>query len=249
VTEPVGVPAIRGSDFPENEVGTLATVLERMLERTRAFVERESRFTRDASHELRTPLAIISSSVELIEVRGEVPAHVAKPLKRIADAARQMEQAVDLLLLLAREERSRSPEEEVLLLPLVERIVITESMRYDAEHFDVSVSIPANCRIRFNEAVAMVILSNLIGNVFRHNEVATLEIDVQGSSVVISDSGHGIPPAVLSEFQTRSVQTGGGVPGLGLSIVARLCQVHGIQLNVATSSSGTVARVGLLQEV
>jgi signal transduction histidine kinase len=242
------VPQISARDFPANEVGTLARTLEEMLERTRAFVERESRFTRDASHELRTPLAVISSSVELIAVRGEVPPPISKPLKRIADAARQMEQSVDLLLLLAREERSRSAGEDVLLLPLVERIVIAESMRFDAARFDVMVSIPANCRSRFNEAVATVILSNLIGNVFRHNETAALSIGVIGSDLVIADNGRGVPPAVLAALDGGSAPAGGGTRGLGLSIVARLCQVHSIPLHLDSSSSGTVAKVGLLRD-
>jgi len=68
--QPGGLPRMVPGDFPNNEVGTLARTIQLLLERTRAFVERESRFTRDASHELRTPLAVIKSSVELIESKG-----------------------------------------------------------------------------------------------------------------------------------------------------------------------------------
>lgn len=247
-TKPGAVPQISASEFPANEVGTLATTLEQMLDRTRAFVDRESRFTRDASHELRTPLAIIRSSVELIAVRGEVPASIAKPLERITEAARQMEQSVDLLLLLAREEQGQSPEEDVLLLPLVERIVIAESMRFGAAKFDVRVSIPAGCRIRFAEAVATVILSNLIGNVFRHNEAAALDIAIEGSDLIVRDDGRGIPPAALAALENPSAPVGLRKGGIGLSIVARLCQVHGIPLHLESSCRGTVVKVGLLRE-
>lgn len=241
------VPQISAKAFPANEVGTLAATLERMLERTRAFVERESRFTRDASHELRTPLAIIRSSVELIEARGEVPPAAAKPLKRIADAARQMEQSVDLLLMLAREERAQSPADDLLLLPLVERIVLAESMRFDTAGFEVAVSVPQQCRIAVNETVASVILSNLIGNAFRHNKPTAVEILADGADVVVRDRGRGIPAAALEAFESDSPPLAGAGGGLGLSIVGRLCRVHGIPLRIQASSTGTEARIGLVR--
>jgi signal transduction histidine kinase len=97
---------------------------------------------------LRTPLAIIKSSVELIEARGGLPGTLGKPIRRVAEAVRQMEQSVELLLLLAREEQARSPEQDLLLLPLVERLVLTESARYDAAAFNVLVSIPPDSRSR-----------------------------------------------------------------------------------------------------
>jgi signal transduction histidine kinase len=117
--QPGGLPRMVPGDFPDNEVGTLARTIQQMLERTRAFVERESRFTRDASHQLRTPLAVIKSSVELIESSGGLPGTLSKPIRRAAEAVRQMEQSVDLLLLLAREEQAKSPEQDLLLLPLI----------------------------------------------------------------------------------------------------------------------------------
>ena len=245
--QPGGLPRMVYGDFPDHEVGILASTIQLMLERTHAFVERESRFTRDASHELRTPLAIIKSSVELIQSRGGLPGTLTKPMRRVAEAVRQMEQSVELLLLLAREEQAQSPEQDILLLPLVERLVLTESARYDAAAFNVLVSIPSDCRTPFNEAVVSMILSNLIGNVFRHNTAVDVLVAAEGTDVLIRDNGCGIPENILVGLEEGSAIADVPQRGLGLPIVSRLCRVHSIPFRVESSLSGTTIRIGLLR--
>lgn len=247
--QPGKVPHISAGDFPDNEIGLLASTLEAMLTRTRAFIEREIRFTSDASHELRTPIAVIRSSAELVESQDKLPASVANPLRRIREAARQMEQSVDLLLLLGREQRVQSAREEVLLLPLVENVVLAETVRLDAASFDVSIEIPENCSALVNERVAETILGNLVANVFTHAAPGKLRIYVEGTDLLVSDRGPGIAPNMLSPFSEEDPgQAGQSAAGLGLSIVARLCKLHDIPfaLNLAPGG-GTAARIGLLR--
>jgi signal transduction histidine kinase len=246
--QPGGLPRMVPGDFPDNEVGILARTIQLMLERTHAFVERESRFTRDASHELRTPLAVIKSSVELIQSRGRLPGTLTKPMRRVAEAVRQMEQSVELLLLLAREEQAQSPEQDLLLLPLVERLVLTESARYDAGAFNVLVSMPSDTKTPFNEAVVSMILSNLIGNAFRHNTAVDVLVAAEGTDVLIRDSGRGIPENVLVGLDEGSATADAPQRGLGLPIVSRLCRVHSIPFGVQSSPAGTSVRIGLLRK-
>jgi signal transduction histidine kinase len=242
------VPRISAASFPNNEIGILASTLEQMLDRTRAFVDRETRFTRDASHELRTPLSVIRTSAELIESRGDVPIGMRKPLRRISDAVSQMEQSIDLLLLLGREERAQSPSAEAPLLPLLEKIVLAESARYRADAFDVRAAVSPEARIWVNESVATAVLSNLIGNVFKHTSPGVLCISVVNGDVLIADEGTGIPADLLSELRREQPQmTVNGRSGLGLSIVWRLCRVHGIEVDAESGPGGTTVRVGIVR--
>ncbi|MEQ9564397.1 MAG: hypothetical protein RLN85_00965, partial [Pseudomonadales bacterium] len=57
---------IESSRFGDDEVGVLATTIEKTLERISAFVERERYFTSSASHELRTPITVITGALELL---------------------------------------------------------------------------------------------------------------------------------------------------------------------------------------
>lgn len=240
------VPRIRSADFPRNEVGTLAATLEAMLERIRAFVEREVSFTRDASHELRTPLSVIRSSVELIESKGPVAAPIERPLRRIGEAALQMEQAIAMLLLLAREERAQSAGAAAFLLPLVERVVLAESARWGGEGFRIDVAVPEDARLAIDESVAAAILGNLVGNAFRHTEAGPLRIAAEGERVVVSDQGGGIPAGILATLGEGSRARARGA-GFGLSIVARLCRVHGIRFELESGEGGTAASVALIR--
>ena len=69
---PTQLPAGFADGFPDDEVGTLARGLERLIGRVDAFVLREREFTRDASHELRTPLAVIRSACERLGARTDL---------------------------------------------------------------------------------------------------------------------------------------------------------------------------------
>ncbi len=240
------IPRVSASAFPPNEIGLLAATLEQSFDRVRAFVERESRFTRDVSHELRTPLAVIRSASELVEVQRDLPLAISKPLHRISEAAVDMERTVELLLLLAREENSKPRPENVPLLPLVELAVLRASERFDGAGHRVRVEVPEGRAIRVNPTVAAIVLNNLIENAFQHSRGGRLAILMQDDELVIADSGPGIPGNVSEYlYQPFSKGEGSGGHGLGLSIVRRLCDHNDIALAVESpTNGGTTIRLG-----
>jgi len=124
---------------------------------------------------------------------------------------------------------------------------LTESARYDAGAFNVLVSMPSDTKTPFNEAVVSMILSNLIGNAFRHNTAVDLLVDAEGTDVLIRDSGRGIPENVLVGLDEESAIADAPQRGLGLRIVSRLCRVHSIPFRVDSSPAGTTIRIGLLR--
>ena len=233
------IPRVSAKAFPANEIGLLAATLEQAFDRIRAFVEREGRFTRDASHELRTPLAVIRSAAELIETQPALPRQISRPTRRIADAAREMERTIDLLLLLAREENSTPQPENVPLLPLVEAAVLRASERFDGADQEVSIDVAEDRIIRINPTAAAIVLDNLIGNAFQHSRGGSLSIKAQGDDLVIADTGPGIPESVTGMiYQPFAKGDESSGHGLGLSIVRRLCDRNDIGLTFERSASG-----------
>jgi signal transduction histidine kinase len=241
---PDPIPRLSASEFPANEIGLLARALEQAFERIAAFVERESRFTREASHELRTPLAVIKSAAELIAAQpGSV---AAGPLGRIVDAAREMERTIDLLLSLAQEENARAEAEDMHLLPLIESAVLRAGELYCEADSRVSIAVPDGQRIRANRGAAAAILGNLIGNAFQHSRGGMIDINMDGGDLIIGDNGVGLPSNVSAAlFEPFAKGEASGGHGLGLSIVRRLCDANGIGLRIVSAvNGGTRIRLG-----
>ena len=83
-------------------------------------------FTRDAGHELRTPVAVFKGSLELLEQVEDRPAFEKKALMRMRRTVSDMESLLQTLLMLAREEDTASPSEDVDVNQVVAHPVVVK---------------------------------------------------------------------------------------------------------------------------
>jgi signal transduction histidine kinase len=244
------IPDLKVDEYPANEIGVLAGALAGAFSRIRSFVAREARFTRDASHELRTPLAIIRSSAELMSQHPVLAAELAPPLRRLEAAALDMEETMELLLALAREENSPSQKEIRPLLPFVETAVLHASQRFGHDSAHLVIDVPASRKVAANPTILTMILTNIVDNAFQHAHGSDVTIRSDGSRLTVADSGPGMAAEAIEGLFTAFAKGGSSDGhGLGLSIVQRLCNREGIGLEVATSgSTGTTVTLDLGDE-
>jgi signal transduction histidine kinase len=224
------------ADYPNNEIGVLARCMEQAVERIDAFIAREQEFTRDVSHELRTPVAVMTGALELLEKQGSADQDV---LRRMRSAVMLMEQNIETLLVLAREEPVQLTP-STALLPLVESVVIDQAPLLNGKSVDVEVAVNPGLRISAQRGMLQILLNNLISNAFQHTDQGKVAIHADdGKSLTITDTGTGIDPAiedkVFSSFVKGENSAGFGV---GLSIVKRLCERQGWQIDLQSSTSG-----------
>lgn len=236
------LPAGFSGDFPDDEVGTLARALERMIVRVDDFVAREREFTRDASHELRTPLAVIRSACERLATRDGLDIESRRQLDHVLQSARQLEQTVATLLALARERHAAETASEVSVLPLLERVIVDQAPLLEGRAVEVRLNVAADTKAYLPETVLHIVLSNLVGNAFAHTCTGEVVIDVDGPWLRIANPGSGIAEAGFRPFVKGDASAGFG---LGLAIVRRLGERHDIGLRFDTDGEGTVARLGL----
>jgi signal transduction histidine kinase len=209
-------------------------------------LEREKCFTRDTSHELRTPVAIIKNAVEVYQEKNHIH-HLESNnsessnaqinnnalINRISDAAMQMEQTVNTLLILAREEHNSENKILIQLLPLVEQSILDHSYILNGKAVEVDVTNNCNTQIHAQPGMLKVLLDNLLSNAFQYTNLGEVKVDFLNNQLEISDTGPGIDKNISSHITAPSVKGSQSTGyGFGLSIVKRLCEHQGWQLSV-----------------
>ena len=237
---------------PRDELGTLAAVLNDLLERLDRSFEEQRRFTADASHELRTPVAIISGEAELALSREDrTPAELRDALARVRAESDRLKHIVDDLFLLARAEAGDSimvPREVYLGEVAADSV---RALRSLAERKTVRLAFTGSEDLPFqgDEALLRRLFVNLLDNAIKYTPPGgdvTLTTERQNGDylVTVADTGPGIPvdaqPHIFDRFyrsdrDRRASATGGA--GLGLAIASWVAQTHGGSVALERSDS------------
>jgi signal transduction histidine kinase len=230
-----------------DELDRLAGVLNEMLERIRAEVQRVRRVTADAAHTLRTPLTTIRGTIELQLRSGKPQAEDLVPALEVLD------ESVGLLNRMLQLERLESgeaiPARVELRLDQLAREVC-EAVAIAAEERGVELAFSgAPVAVHGDGYQLRNAILNLLDNALRHTpRGGRIDVSVQvteaGARLRIEDSGPGVPPDKLERVFERfySEREDGAVGGLGLPIARAIARTHGGSL---TASSPKGARFDL----
>ena len=248
-----------------DEIRSLATTLNGMLDRLDALAERQQAFVDDAAHELRSPLASLRAQLEVADHVGDggsLPAQLLPDIERLSHL-------VDDLLVLARSGGGpTSSGGELIDLTVLLREIVD---RYAAAPVPVTlanagapISVVADeaaprfsggqgsVTVTASRADLLRVVTNLVDNAVRHASTrVTLSVgaDPSGTWLRVTDDGHGIPPAdrerVFERFtrldEARDRDTGG--TGLGLPIARELLRRNGAEVTLADATPGVHAEV------
>ncbi|MEJ8840471.1 sensor histidine kinase [Ramlibacter sp. AN1133] len=225
----------------DDEVGLLGRAFFDSTETLKRFLEREQLFTGDVSHELRTPLTVILGAAEVLQVRLAGQPELQDIAERIRRAAAEASGRLGALLLLA-----RAP--ETLHAPLTEvaGIVQAEAERYrpllQGKPVELAVSVAAGCvSVPARPELVATAVGNLIRNACQFTERGQVLVRVEPCSVVIEDTGPGIPPEIAARvFERREPGPVGSVQGtgLGLTIVRRVAEHLGWKVELLRGAEG-----------
>ncbi|MET7141152.1 HAMP domain-containing histidine kinase [Xanthomonas sp. PPL139] len=229
--------------FPDDEVGQLAEALDDYSARLTEVVQRDREFNADVSHELRTPLAVIRGATELLLTRPNLDEKVLQRLQRIQRAEQQCSDLIGSLLLLSRNERGQGHSN---VAKVAEQLIESHRAQLGGKPLQLLLEGERNLAIDAPEAALSVALGNLIGNAVKYTQEGQVVVRVLSDAVQVIDSGPGLSEedaAKLFQRGYRGTHAGhsqGG--GIGLSIVSRLCDLYGWQVNVRPGATkGVVA--------
>ena len=214
-----------GSFDANNEIQTLSDAISRLGERLNDFTSRERNFTRDASHELRSPLTVINIAADMLLSEQELSPPAYKSVIRIKRAIDDMRQLTEVFLLLARENEDALTTEDFYINDIIEEEIEQAGLLHKNKNILIKFQPRNRLKIKTSAPVMSVLLGNLIRNAVLYTEQGQVTISIDQQSVIISDSGQGIPASELNQlFQPfhRGENVNASGYGIGLTIVKRL---------------------------
>jgi two-component system sensor histidine kinase QseC len=225
-----------------SEMQPVMLALNGLLSRVGQLIESERRFTADAAHELRTPIAAIRTQAQVAGgARDEAERrHALQATLQGCDRATHL---VQQLLTLSRLEAS-APQQGPSQRQPCDLSALAQSVAADlapgalARQQELSLQADPGCCVAGDDTLLRALLRNLVDNALRYSppgaEVAiTVQASATGVRLTVDDSGPGLAADDLARLGERFYRPPGQAAsgsGLGWSIVQRIAQAHGAQV-------------------
>jgi signal transduction histidine kinase len=223
-----------------DEIATLATTFNEMLDRLEEAFATQRRFVDDAGHELRTPITVIRGHLELLE---DDPDERRNTMSLVMDELNRMQRIVNDLLVLAKAEQP-----DFLDLDTIDIAALTEEVHAKAEAIaprEWRLESVGRGRVVADRQRLTQAIMQLAQNAAQHTENGApiaLGSDVANGEarLWVRDSGAGIPPEQQATIFRRFARGKGGHrsegAGIGLAIVKAIAEAHHGRVEVLSRS-------------
>jgi signal transduction histidine kinase len=210
------------------------------------------RFMADAAHELRTPIAVLRTRAEVALQRERDPAAYIQTLTRVEEEAQRLGAIVTDLLTLAHADAGEWPVAHDRLFLDDIALDAAEAAHLLARQRGVTVEVGAfeESPIVGDRALVRQLLMQVLDNAVKFTpEGGRVRVDVSAddyaSTVVVADTGIGIPAAQISHvfdrfYRAENARERAPGAGLGLSIARWIATAHGATVSLdSTPGTGT----------
>lgn len=224
-----------------DEIGQLGQAINQMAAQLETYESNRREFLANVAHELRTPLSYIRGYTQAL-TEGIVtdPAEARRYQQIVLDESVRVGRLVDDLMDLAQMDEGQMALEMVSLdlrVP-IEQAALTVRPRAEEKGVRLAVDLPHDLPpVPADGGRIQQVVFNLLDNALRHTPPGgeirvTAEVEVTAVTVRVSDSGEGIPPAMLPHVFDRFAGRRQGGRGLGLAVARSIIRAHGGQVGV-----------------
>ena len=234
-------------DHAPAELKPLLGAMNGLFARIEQLLVRERRFTADAAHELRTPLAVLRAQWDVVRRSGNA-AERAQAEEKLSAGLDRMGRLVTQMLALSRVESATAPAltAEVQWPAIVEQAMSDCLALAERRRIELACEWPPAGQhplpLLGDAHLLTVLLRNLLDNAVRYAPPATgvtlrftqdcMELENEGAPRSAEQLGR-----MGERFYRPDGQQEGG-SGLGISIVRRIAQQHGLELLFDTGANG-----------
>jgi signal transduction histidine kinase len=232
-------------DVGPPEVRSLTLVFNDTVARLEQLIRSQDEFVADASHQLRTPLTALR--LRLANLERKVPDESRSDIEGSLEEIRRLTQLVHGLLVLARVDASMASGGVVDLDGITtERVTFWTPRAADLE-LSLVANVDGTSVVHASEEGMRQVLDNLIENALEASPPGgTVTVSASRGELRVRDEGPGLSPEDRQRAFDRfwRARSGPG-SGLGLSIVRRLVQADGGEVELTTGLGGLEAIVRL----
>jgi len=236
------------------ELKPLLGAMNGLFARIDQLLVRERRFTADAAHELRTPLAVLRAQWDVVRRAGSQTERAAAEAKLSAGLDR-MGRLVTQMLSLSRVESGVVPAltAEVQWPRIVEQAMSDCLATAERRRIELACEWPPRRSHPFpllgDEHLLTMLLRNLLDNAVRYApEGSSVVLRIGREDLELENEGEPLSPEQLTRLGERFYRPDGqqeGGSGLGVSIVRRIAELHGLELLFGPGAGGRGVKVTL----
>ena len=213
--------------------------IEKLTEKANADYQAQKEFIENASHEIQTPLSIIHAKLELLLQSDNLNEEQAVLIKSAYASLQRLSRLNNALLLLTKIENNQFVKKE--------NISIGEMIEKQLKHVEdfiivkklaIEMIIEKDIIVTASKPLLDILLSNLMENAIKHTGYkGTIKIEIHGKILGISNAGHplSVNPVEMFERFKKSDPSSASL-GLGLSIVKKICDTNGWQVNYTSKN-------------
>lgn len=191
-------------------------------------------FSENASHEMQTPLAIIRSKLDVLIQDNTLSEYQHKSINSLYNAVKRLSRLNQSLNLLTKIENDEFDDKtDISLTDLTNHQLENLKELIEINNLKVQKRFLAQPSLKLDPFIAESLFGNIITNAIKHNiDGGTILIEIDNNNFLISNTGdilNANPDELFNRF--KKGDTSSGSPGLGLSIVQKICEQNNIKIN------------------
>jgi len=191
-------------------------------------------FSEDASHEIQTPLAIVLAKLESLLNDHELNETQLNSIQSAHLSVQRLSKLNKELLLLTKIENNQFPSvEKISLKTIIEEKLSEFQELFELKQIKTEMQFTDDFEIESNVVLAELFINNLLSNSINHNiQKGLIRIIQNKNSLEIWNTGQSeiaCPEKLFLRFYKEN-QSGKSV-GLGLAVVAKICEVQGWEVS------------------